>query len=300
MGEPFEDLLRRYNIKHIFHALQVSSNGCVEQINRTLTEMLRNVEGTLDWRESLSRVVITYNNTRYRELSISPAEYLLIKLHPVRDCIILSEEDSKRWKERHPRFLPFAVGQTVTRKMPNSGHTTDNKFKPRYEGPYKVEKVNRNGLTYEIEKEGKVIKVHHTQLMGWTVPPPYLEEWLIEKEAEEERRLVAESPVRGVAESPVRGAHIRVPMLVSSETDSEDSLQLSSFMSDEDRLGKEGGSLLHLNPDVETSLCHHRLAERPGCGEQNSFMLPAVGGLHKERNYYQFCHVDGSYLSKTC
>ena len=293
VGEPFEDLLRRYNIKHIYSTpYKPSSNGCVERMNRTLTEMLRNVEETLDWRESLSRVVITYNNTKHRELGISPAEYLLVKKHPVRDCIIVAEEDSERWKEGHPRFLPFAVGQTVMRKMPKRGHSTDNKFKPRYEGPYKVEKVNKNGLTYEIEKEGKVIKVHHTQLMGWTVPPPYLEKWLIEKEAEEERKIAAESPVRG--------SHIRVPMLVSSETDSEDSRQLSSFMSDEDRLGNEGGSLRHRNADVEKSFCHHSFAERPGCGEQNSFIFPAVGVLHKERNYYQLCQVDGSYLSKTC
>ena len=247
VGQSFEELLRRYNIKHICSTPnKPSSNGCVERVNRTLLELLRSIDDTTDWREKLTTAVLTYNNTRHRELNMSPAEYLLGKRHESRDTILASEEDIQHWREGHPKFAPFEVGSNVMRKVPRKGHAASNKFKKRYEGPYTIEKVNDNGVTYEINKEGQRLKAHHSQLIAWTVPPLYLERALAAAEYEEAASGLA-NDVR--VENSDRNNFIGFPSVWSSSDSSGNSTEstLSSLwdgMADSPR--QSGGERLSI------------------------------------------------------
>jgi hypothetical protein len=78
----------------------------------------------------------------------------------------------------HPKFRSFSIGEQVVKIIPLLGHLTSNKIKPRFSGPYTVDVVHANGVTYELSKPQQesqlVIRAHHSQLKGWIVPPDYL------------------------------------------------------------------------------------------------------------------------------
>ena len=82
-AEVTAKMLEAYNIKHIFTTpYKPSSNGCVERLNRTITEFLRSLTETAGmWDMSLSQAIITYNNTKHAETKRSPSECLLEKAH---------------------------------------------------------------------------------------------------------------------------------------------------------------------------------------------------------------------------
>lgn len=50
-----------------------------------------------------------------------------------------------------------------------------NKFKPKFEGSFTVEVVNRNALTYQVRRGNSIIRAHHTHLLPWRDPPAYLQ-----------------------------------------------------------------------------------------------------------------------------
>ena len=207
-SKEFGEMLSRFSIKHVMTTpYKPSSNGCVERVNRTLGELLRSAESSQgDWRENLTRAIITYNNTRHRELNMSPAEYLMSKTHTVRDVVLISEADTAFWRSGHPKFVSFASGQYVLRKVPRQGHVASLKFKPKYEGPFKVAVVNDNGVTYELEnEEGAVIKAHHTQLIPWTAPPDYLRDRLRLFEERNEKEEIAEQQSMSMEEPDFEG-----------------------------------------------------------------------------------------------
>ena len=271
IGRPFEDLLCRYDIKHVLSTpCKPSSNGCAERVNRTLAEMLRSLGEGAGWRGNLTKVVVSYNNTKHRELGISPAEYLLSKQHWVPDCMLASEKDKKHWKAGHPRFAPFVVGQTVMRKIPRMGHAAANKFMQRYEGPFTVIKVNDNGVTYEVQRENRVLKVHHTQLMGWTVPPPYLEERLKVMNQENDE----EDEGRGRRDE-------RVPVIVSSE-DTSQSDESSSLISCGANDGNEGCRLVRQVPEESICFAHGEQVPSYVCEDSMIFSSPATRGMNPE------------------
>ncbi|XP_018012141.1 uncharacterized protein LOC108669343 [Hyalella azteca] len=173
----FTDLLCTYGIKHITTTpYQPSSNGCVERVNRSVTEILRNLATSSSWDKELARAVIIYNHTRHSELQMSPAEYLLTKKHVVIDTPVVTTEDLMLWSPGNPRFKPFAVGDLVRKKINFGNRCVKNKFQPRFEGPYEVVQVHDNKVTYKIRPlhGGNVVPAHHNQLATWKTSPAYL------------------------------------------------------------------------------------------------------------------------------
>jgi hypothetical protein len=177
-SEIFSAMLTSYGIKHIFTTpYRPASNGCVERVNRTIGEFLKNiVESPGSWDTRLGKAVMVYNNTKHSELGMSPAEFLLTKPHSVLDSPIIVEEDLL-WSEGHPKYEPFHLGQLVKKKRIVQDRSVANKFKPKYDGPFEVIKINDNKVTYKIRKidNGQVILAHHSQLIRWNKAPPYLQ-----------------------------------------------------------------------------------------------------------------------------
>ena len=178
-SEIFNRVLDNYDIKHIYSTpYKPSSNGAVERINRTVTEMLRlDVEDPATWDDKLTKVVLTYNNSWHSQLKMSPSEFLMSTAHTHNNDPILSTADSF-WKESHPNYAPFKVGDKVLKKIKLIGNLTLNKLSQRYSGIYVVKQVNKNKVTYVIAKEGasspNLIKVHHSQLRSYVSPPKYI------------------------------------------------------------------------------------------------------------------------------
>ena len=178
----FEDVLGKYNIQHIYSSpYKPASNGAVERVNRTVIEMLRCLgEGDrLAWDEQLPRAVISYNNAWHSQIGMSPSQLILTRAHDRSKSLVVSANTRRVWKEGHPSFKPFRLGDSVLRKMHHPGNLTVNKFKARYGGPYQVVGVHRKGLAYEVARtcqsgEREICRVHYSHLKKWIPCPAYI------------------------------------------------------------------------------------------------------------------------------
>jgi hypothetical protein len=107
---------------------------------------------------------------------MSPAELLLTRSHEIGNVPILPSGAVAVWKRSHPKFEPFLLDQLVKKKVILQGHSVVNKFKPRYEGPYRVIAVHENNVAYVVEhvEMKHRIHAHHTHLLAWKETPHYL------------------------------------------------------------------------------------------------------------------------------
>ena len=178
-SESFEELLKSYNIKHIFSTpYHPSSCGVVERVNRTIKELLKAQTSSLvSWDKHLSRAIYIYNHTVHTELKLSPSDYVMSSAHESIDKSLVPGMSDDRWSEGNPAFIPYKVGQKVLYKIPYQGRETVNKLKPLYAGPFEIIKVQPNSVTYEIREcnnHTHVIRAHYTQLRNFILPPKYL------------------------------------------------------------------------------------------------------------------------------
>src|SRR5215469_12748365 len=175
VAPEFEQLLEIYHIAHIYTTpYSPSSNGAVERVNRTLIQYLRvALKDSHAWDESLPKVIISYNHSEHSALQCSPCEFLLQQSHVLEPTLII---ELTYWLEPHEKFESFKVGDLVGIKKMLPGTLTSNKFQPRYVGPYVVEKIQSNNLSFIIFSDliGKRVKAHLNQLRRWFIPPDFL------------------------------------------------------------------------------------------------------------------------------
>ena len=174
----FGAFLEKFGIAHQFTTpLCPSSNGAVERCNRTIQQFIRVLtDAAHTWDDVLAQAMISYNSTLHAELGVSPAEFLLTKAHEVSVDSPVNGQLSEKWKQGHPKFLPFEPGQAVLYKVHQHGNLTSNKLNARFDGPYIITKTNSNGVTYEMTLPGstRVVRAHHSQLRIYKYPPKYL------------------------------------------------------------------------------------------------------------------------------
>ena len=184
ISEHFNDLMSQYSIEHNYSTrYRAQGNGAVERVNRTMTEFLKGLrEHGSSWDVNLSRAVVVYNNTLHRELGTTPSSCILSSAHVCEDRVPIDSSIVDTWREGHPAFVPFSVGQKVALKINRIGRQLIHKLDRKYEGLYYVMKVQSNRVSYEVcldgEGRGKVLKVHHKQLKSWSDPPGYLLSYL--------------------------------------------------------------------------------------------------------------------------
>lgn len=177
----FDSLLAQFGITHVLTTpYNPTSNGVVERVNRTVLQLLRSKK-TPDWDLVLPEVIISYNNTLHSEIGCSPNELILTKEHRLQVTPPVSRTRQDAWKQGHPQYVPFRVGQKVSRKVRQIGYLTKNKLNPKFEGPYKIVRTDPNRVTYVIQKDfpapgnsPPLIRVHHRQLKNWVDVPRYL------------------------------------------------------------------------------------------------------------------------------
>ena len=183
----FESFLTEYNVAHkLTSPNHPSSNGACERVNRTIQNFLNSLvsEGS-GWDVCLPKAVITYNHTFHSELCMSPSNFVLVKPHvESADDIPFQGNLIQRWKVGHPKYVPFSVGQHVLMKIEQKGSLNINKLSPKFKGPYKISKVNENGVTYQLinPNSGAVIRTHHAKLRVYKLPPIYLSNNALYKE----------------------------------------------------------------------------------------------------------------------
>ena len=175
-----DEVLRKYDVEHTHSTPYCpSSNGGVERVNRTIAEFLRGLgSGRENWDLRLPQAVMVYNATLHRGLDRSPSSCLLSQAHDLQLCPRLPADVRRVWRQGHPRFAPFAVGQKVLYRIHQPGNLTVNKLKPKFSGPFVVTRAYENGVTYVIRRDlGGLVStksVHYKQLKVYHEPPEYL------------------------------------------------------------------------------------------------------------------------------
>ena len=296
-GEAFEGTLERYGIKHILATpYRPSGNGCVERMNRTLGDLLRNLDESGNWRGNLTKALVVYNSTYHREIKMSPSQYLLSLKHESRDSILLRDNRIANWKPGHPKLVPFEVGNHVIKRIPKRGHSTSNKFSPKHEGPYQISRVNDNGVTYElVDKDGNQIRAHHSQLVLWRIAPEYLEDFLKDSDSEEDIPCVADKS--------------RVDCYFSSSEVDDLSSDISSSVFEFDRHVSEspveGNSILkqHGDDDDLESLCFDdglRSSSESCCFETEQEINNYSHLIEPLNNIYSICSISDDDKEDSC
>ena len=138
---------------------------------------------------------------------MSPSDLLFSQSFESRRSLPISTSATKTWKAGHPKFSPFLIDQKVLIKVNRYGNLLTNKLKPRYEGPYKITKVQSNKLTYELEAihkpDVRKKKAHYLQLRPFYEVPSYLEQL----QAHQERFYASDEGTSSSDESVFLGFH---------------------------------------------------------------------------------------------
>lgn len=189
----FEELLNEYNIIHTFSTpFKPSSNGGVERVNQTVISLLKGTItngaelGRVDWDEKLPKVVITYNNTIHSQTGMSPTTCIMTKAHDLETNCLLDANISSKWIEGNPNFAPFELGQLVLKAIERKGKLLVDKLKPKYDGPFKITKVQSNKVTYEIKRINSNMtecRAHYQQLRPYKEIPNYLRKFILSDDA---------------------------------------------------------------------------------------------------------------------
>ena len=166
-NQELDTALADFGIKHLFTSpYSPACNGAVERLNQTLIGIIKSlVDDIADWDKVLTKSLIMYNNTYHSAIKATPSEFLMNNPYNTRNSIPIGIEESETWREGHPNFKPFAVGQEVLKQIERMGNRASYKLMPKYNGPYTIKKVFSNGLSYEIGMEGcDTVRAHHRKL----------------------------------------------------------------------------------------------------------------------------------------
>ena len=180
-SSEFENTLSAYNISHVCSTrYRAQGNGAVERSNRTIIEFVKGVvQGNpKSWDVMLPRAVIVYNSTWHASIKMTPSDCILSKAHLCDPTIPIDASCVESWKDAHCDFQSFEINQKVVLKIQKIGNQLQYKLGKKFDGPYKITKVQSNGVSYEISDGVNVIKAHHKQLKKWFDPPDYLLEYV--------------------------------------------------------------------------------------------------------------------------
>jgi len=191
VGIEYKQLLKDFSINEVHSSPRSPmSNGLCERANRTLIQYVNcSVGDKRRWDEGISAVVVKYNNTVHSSTGVSPSQSILSRSHDVKDHLPVNIETLQNWKEGHPNFAPFTVGQKVIKRIHKVGTLLRDKLLPKYEGPFVIKKVQSNGISYEITggKYGDgIAKVSHRHLRLWRDCPSYISGIVVENDCDEQ------------------------------------------------------------------------------------------------------------------
>ncbi|XP_047740946.1 uncharacterized protein LOC125179330 [Hyalella azteca] len=196
-SSEFNEVLENNNITHIYSTpYKASSNGCVERCNRSIIQLLKGLvqEKPRTWDLHLPKALMIHNHTVHSQLGMSPSQCILHTTHPSDKKLPIKNKVIETWKEGNPKFAPFSLGQLVLKKIQRKGHSLGHKLSERFEGPFRVVKVQSNELTYELQKENDnqedkiTYKAHYRQLKAFKTIPEYLKKY-VSNECNDSKRM---------------------------------------------------------------------------------------------------------------
>ena len=170
VSEEFNQFCKQYDIERIYSApYQPHCNGFSEKNCGMVTSQLRFfAEANRDWDLLLDRVVANHNFSISSATGCTPSSYILERAHMLDADNILPSETTTMWKMGNPNFQPFCPQTKVLYKIKYVGNRAVDKLKSKFEGIFKVIKVNGRGLTYDIQSiwDSNYVKtnIHYSDL----------------------------------------------------------------------------------------------------------------------------------------
>ncbi|KZR97391.1 Uncharacterized protein APZ42_007770, partial [Daphnia magna] len=198
-SELFNELCKALRIKHCTTtAYHPQTNGLTERFNKTIVEMLRKYisEGYEDWEDMLGQVAFTYRHSinssthetpyfrnhgrdavmpidRWLQPTssdpITPQDYksqtmkrLLKAFDLVKENLEKARAQQKEQYNKRAKTFEYQIGDKVLLDVRTVKPGTSRKLNPRYQGPYRVTKINPN-YTVEIQATpGSTPQLVHT------------------------------------------------------------------------------------------------------------------------------------------
>ena len=176
VSEEFKEFCTDYDINRIYSApYQSHVNGFSEKNCGLISKQLRFFsESNTDWDLLMSQVVMKHNFSISTTTGVTPSSFILERAHIIDADNILPAKTESVWKMGNPNFEPYKKGTKVLHKIKYAGNRAVDKLKPRFEGIYKVIKINGNGLSYVIcdlvDKEKIKRNIHYSDLKLYYFP----------------------------------------------------------------------------------------------------------------------------------
>ena len=166
----FSDIERVYSAPYQAHC-----NGFSEKNCGLVTQQLRFfADSNTEWDTLIQQVVVNHNFSVNSATGMTPSSYILEQAHTIDADNVLPSEVESKWKMGNPNFCPYEVGHRVLNKIKYVGNRSVDKLKARFEGIFKVTKVNGSGLTYDLRhiSDPNYIKlnIHYSDLKTYHFP----------------------------------------------------------------------------------------------------------------------------------
>ncbi len=181
LAEPVKNVLARHGIEHITVAPRSPfSNGAIERVHKTLQSIFKLTmpeNEKNNWDAYLTCALRSYNESPHSELGQSPSDFLLKQCHVYDRLPVIEGNQTHLWSAGSPHFVRFQVGNEVLKKIHDVGNLVTNKLKNKFEGPFKIEKVNENGMSYIVidpRYPDRKYRCHHKHLRLFRKVPKYL------------------------------------------------------------------------------------------------------------------------------
>ena len=176
VSQEFKSFCEQYDILRVYSApYRPNTNGFSEKNCGLITAQLRNfANSNTDWDILMPQIVMNHNFSINSATNMTPSAFILEKAHVIDADNILPSEIESKWKMGNPNFCPFAIGNKVLYKIKYIGNRAVDKLKARYEGVYRIAKVNGSGLTYDIinifDENYYKNNVHYSDLKAYHFP----------------------------------------------------------------------------------------------------------------------------------
>ena len=176
VSAEFKAFCDSYDIDRVYSAPhQPHCNGFSEKNCGLVSKQLRFfAEANQDWDLLIQRVVIDHNFSINSTTNLTPSSFILEKAHTIDTDNILPSELESKWRMGNPNFCPYEIGQKVLIKIKYIGNRTIDKLKARFQGIFKVTKVNGSGLTYDLchinDENYTKLNIHYSDLKTYHFP----------------------------------------------------------------------------------------------------------------------------------
>ena len=161
-SEKYTEFCEQRGIERIFSSkYNPQTNGFSERNCGIIVNQLKfMMSNAADWDIYMDKIVVTHNNTVSTTTGVTPCSFIYNKSHFIEPEQLLPPAVVEVWHKGNPDFAPFELNDEVLIKLHHVGNLAIHKFKPRFEGIFKVIKVRSQGVLYNLQRLSNESDIH--------------------------------------------------------------------------------------------------------------------------------------------